>query len=785
MQSTFSPAPSREPQNLELLRAQIVLAQQILPYVLLVLVILLSGCDRYEGRASVNEIRLIDRLPYAEKITNGEVILFGTPQAKPHLVSGWSDPEHDRNVPFQWAVATNPAFRFQVHDRRPYYLHLRMKSFFPNKGEVFVNQQPVGTFAVEDEAEVSTFKLSPAILHNSSNEVELHFAELRAPEGVNDTRQMAAAVYFAIVTSSKYPGEGPTLKEKSYWNVERLRIGGKSTPALNALTGTSFRFYEKLNPGAAFKFGILYDPASLSENDDYAGFRISVKTDEEPQGKQIFYKRVTDKTTAYQEVRLPQFSKGPNIYQIEMQIERSSSFTSSKTAWLNPVISQNSVEARPRTQVSDGSLQTIRQQNQNANVMIILLDAAAAKHFGCYGYKRNTTPVIDALAKENYVFSRSYTQAVYTLASTATLMSGQYPYHHRITNSKSRLPSETFALGEAFREAGYQTGIFTANGNASGIFGMTQGFTHISEVFRDAGYTGWGQDLTRHFNEWVDSDPNRKFFAYLHYREPHAPFNPPADWIHKFVDPNYKGVKEASYELRQKINMGKVSATQADRDYITALYDANLAYADFQVGELIRNLKRHGIYDRTIILVTADHGEAFWEHNFQGHNSQLYEESIHIPLVVKLSKPGRGKRINPPVRTIDFYPTLADLLKFSEKKFRHDGRSFLPYFASAPADGREVVTQTLGDRAYSYLDDPYKYIFSPTYSTEELYNLKQDPLEKHDLLKSEPVRAAYFRSRLIALIESKKAMARSQRTEKAVIDDSARENLKALGYLDQ
>lgn len=735
--------------------------------------------------ASRKEIHLIERLAYAEKITNSEVILFGTPHAKQYLVSGWSDPEKDHNTPFQWAVNSKPVFIFHVTERRPYYLHLKMKSFFPNTGEVYVNQRRAGKFDVWDEAEITTIRLSEQLVHNSSNEVELRFNELRSPDEAQDSRRLAAAVYFAIVSPSKYPGEGPAPTQGSYWSADRLTIGGKRVPALDVQTGTSFRFYEKLNPGSMFNFGTFYDPSQLSENDDYAAFRITVKTDQKPEGKEIFYKRVTEKTSAYQHVPLPGDLKADpdTLYQIELEIDRNSSFTSSRTAWLNPTISQKPVYSEPPA-ISEATIQSLRQQNRDANVIIILLDAAAGTHFGCYGYKRNTTPFTDALAKENFQFNRSYTQAVYTLASTASLMSGMYPHHHRITNRKSRLPSETYTMGEAFQEAGYQTGTFVANGNASGIFGMTQGFHKINEVFRDESYTGWGQDVTKQFNRWVDSDPNRKFFAYLHYREPHAPFNPPADWIHKFVDPKYAGVKEASYELRQQINMGKVSATQGDRDYITALYDANLAYADFQVGEIIRNLKRNGIYDRTIIIVTSDHGEAFWEHNFQGHNSQLYEESIRIPLVIKLANPGHGKRIDHPVRTIDLYPMLTDLLGFSRKKFHADGKSFLPYFASAPADGREVVTHTLGERTYSYLDDRYKYIYSPIYHTEELYNLKEDPLEKNDRIKSEPVRAAYYRSRLVAQIASRKTT-RRQKLEHVVIDESTRDNLKALGYIDE
>ena len=146
-------------------------------------------------------------------------------------------------------------------------------------------------------------------------------------------------------------------------------------------------------------------------------------------------------------------------------------------------------------------LEALRKANRDANVIILLLDAASAGHFGTYGYFRNTTPVTDQLAREGVQFNSAYTQAVYTLASTASLMSGMYPFHHRVLYLKDRLPSDVFTIAEAFRDGGYQTGTFVANGNASTTFGMTQGFQKIREVFRDKNYTGWGQDVTNSFTK--------------------------------------------------------------------------------------------------------------------------------------------------------------------------------------------------------------------------------------------------------------------------------------------
>ena len=194
-----------------------------------------------------------------------------------------------------------------------------------------------------------------------------------------------------------------------------------------------------------------------------------------------------------------------------------------------------------------------------------------------------------------------------------------------------------------------------------------------------------------------------------------------------------------------------------------------------------------GIYDNTIIIVTADHGEAFWQHGFQGHNGQLYQESIQIPMVIKLAKnsPVSSQSVYHTTRTIDYYPTLVDLLGLSRRYLEVDGRSFLPYFVSAPSDHREAISQTVMERAFSYLWQDYNYLAAIGGPARELYDLNGDSLELHNLIKIQPVRAGFYRSRLFGEISESKKVQRWNRAEQAVLDEASRENLKALGYLDE
>jgi arylsulfatase A-like enzyme len=750
----------------------------------IVLCLLVAGC--FTHAPTQVSIDLIKRLPYAEKIDESQVIVFGRSQDKNFLLAGWSQPEKDGNETFQWASAQKTSFFFKNRRTEPLYLHIKLGSFFSNSASVFVNRQNAGRIKINGEADVYSLRLPKQALHPDTNVIEFDWDELRRPENQEDPRSLAAAAYFAVITPAQYLSGPPHIDSKNSDPEQQfLNINGKKRAAIQLPVGGTIRYYEKLNKNSRLKFGIYYHPPAISEDEDYADFTVLLRKDGTTE-KQVFEKRAGDETASFENLSLGKyiFSTEPAVYEIEFRLNRNSVFDSGKAAWIEPQLLQ---DAEKKSSVDDEAVERIRTNHEGANVIIMLLDAAGAKHFQAYGYNRDTAPNFDALAREGVLFDRAYCQAVYTLASTGSLMSGLDPYRHQVILRKSKLPSTTITLAERFQSSGYNTGTFVANGNASNTFGMTQGFNEVAEVFRDPNYTGWGSDISNRFFQWLDkSKEDRPFFAYLHYREPHAPFNPPEKFKNRFTDPNYTGYRDASYEMRRKINMGEVQATKADRDYIIATYDENLRYGDYEVGRVINKLKQNNMYENTVIIVTADHGEAFWEHGFQGHNSQMYEESIHIPLVIKFAgKSVKAKRVPQPVRTIDIYPTLVDLLQFSRRQMNVDGHSFIPYLFSSDSPETPVMTQTIASQAYGYIENGYKYMVHIQTRKEELYDLKSDPMEKFNRIDVDRVQAAYLRSRVFGWLAAGKQARSRYKTEQAVIDPTTRENLEALGYIDK
>ena len=721
----------------------------LLKIALLFLVLSINACRSSEKEQPAKNIDLSKRLSYAEKSESSKIIVFGSPEAKQFLGQGWSRPGVDGKETFQSANLDKGSFIFESHEANPIFLHMKLRSTFANSAQVLVNSKPVGTIQLDVKPKLYTLPLPIEALNADTNIVELDWKEVRKLDQRKNAPNIGAIAYYAVIGPAKYIANIPASNYPPFI-TSSLKVGDKTRNAINQSSGGRVNFYEKLNKDSRLEFEMFYDPAAPKKKDIFADFSITLRKDGQPE-QRIFEKKATQKTSSRETIPFSKYitSTEPQPYQIEFKIDRNSILDSGITAWVEPILYQ---APSKESVVSKSKIDDIRDDNEDANVIIVLMDAAGAKHFTTYGYQRETTPNIAKIFGEGVQFDKAYCQAVYTLASTTSMMTGLDPFRHQLYDRQNKLPDHIETLSERFAKRGYTTATFVANGNVSPNFGNTQGFQVIREVHNEPGYTGWGSDITNKFTEWLQTlDRDKNFFVYLHYREPHGPFNPPENFKHQFTDPNYNRFREASDEMRRKLQTGEVTPIQADYDFVTAAYDENLRYGDYEVGRLMQKLKDMKLYDDTIVIVTADHGEAFWEHGFQGHNSQLYEESVHIPLIIKFTSKSdfHGKHIKTPVRTIDLYPSLADLLKLPNDGMDVDGASFLPYLISEKSEQVPIFSQALAQQAYSYTEGNFKYILQRLTGQEELYDLKNDPQEKNNLISTLPIEAAYLRTRLV------------------------------------
>jgi len=291
-------------------------------------------------------------------------------------------------------------------------------------------------------------------------------------------------------------------------------------------------------------------------------------------------------------------------------------------------------------------------QMQHKNVLVLMFDTTRADHLGVYGYQRDTSPTIDRFARENVRYAYTVTAAPWTPPSVASMFTGAYPATHgwmppnlrdQAKRMAVKLDPQLETLAEIFKTNGYATIGVSPNPWITQEFGFDQGFDTfyvkermIAEEVVKAG--------TKFIAEAHKS--GKPFFAYLHFLDPHDPYAPPDE---------FKGVFSDAPPAR---SYGPEEVTKIN------LYDGEIRYLDSQIARLFSYLKEHGLYDDLSIIIVGDHGEQFMEHGNQGHGHQLFNEELHVPLIVKSPKHREPKVVEVTTSTVDIFRTAlaaADL----------------------------------------------------------------------------------------------------------------------------
>jgi len=385
------------------------------------------------------------------------------------------------------------------------------------------------------------------------------------------------------------------------------------------------------------------------------------------------------------------------------------------------------------------------------NLIIIMVDTLRADHLGYYGYPHATSPRLDSLAEDSVVFLHHTGHASRTGPSVATLFTGLYSRSHGVVNSlshfdaKGTLDASRLTLAEILSEAGYRCAGFTANFNVSKRFGFSQGF----ERYQLLNWKKRAQEINRAALAWIEeweAEPRPPFFLYLHYFDPHSPYEAPAPFIKKFVSPDYQGRITGSHRQLEEVVAGRLKLDDADLDQLRALYDAEIRYLDSQLGVLLVALDASGLLDESLIVFVSDHGEELLDHGSALHGYTLYEEQLRIPLMIRHPEfPAR--RVSRLSRQVDVLPTILELLGIPipgsiqgeslvaamKGEASSDIGGEPPVFAEASL--RAVKTVALD----SYARGDWKLIETRVPETrKQLFNLRDDPQERHDRLASEP-----------------------------------------------
>ena len=307
-----------------------------------------------------------------------------------------------------------------------------------------------------------------------------------------------------------------------------------------------------------------------------------------------------------------------------------------------------------------------REHRHPRGIVMIVVDSLRADHVGTYGYPRDTTPHLDALAAESVVFERAYSQSSWTTPSFASIFTSLYPSVHRVGHAKTRF-GYTWSLAESpptlatsLSDAGFATAALVDIPTLSKRRGLGRGFdsyVNLEEIAKDGAVTRrTDPDAVAVLRELA----GRNFLFVWHILDPHWPYHPPPEHD-RFGPPDYEGSFENGLDRTgvSELVEGRLPLSTADRKRLVALYDAEVRYADEQIGSLVDALDAIGLADAVMLIVTSDHGESLLEHGHYGHSLPMYEETLRVPLIVR--RPGVvPRRVPNVVQLIDLMPTLLD-----------------------------------------------------------------------------------------------------------------------------
>ena len=447
--------------------------------------------------------------------------------------------------------------------------------------------------------------------------------------------------------------------------------------------------------------------------------------------------------------------------------------------------------------------------NESLNILLITIDTLRADHLGCYGNSQIKTPHIDRLAKEGVKFRNVVCQAPLTGPSHASILTGLYPQTHGVRINGYPLRDSVLTIAKILKGSGYKTaGFVSVNFLGDDVSGLGRGF----DVF------DWPKQIeqpaeaaTQKAIGWLNKKGKERFFVWVHYYDAHSDYSPPYPY-NVMYDPSYSGQATGSTQFLDKLNKGEIKLSQRDHEHIDALYSGEISYVDRSIGVLIEHLKETGVYKNTLIIVTADHGEALGEHeNYFGHSLQLYDPSIMVPLIfVNRNALPSNKSIETQVESIDIAPTILGMAGL-EAPAEMEGKTLSPLMESgkrqelylekafsetqnmrwgglilkdnlAAAEKIHEQVKSGKEISRSLRTPKWKFIFSQESSSrvDELYGMKDDPKEKINLIYENMETAEGLAKDLKSWMRGEE---KSALDESGPMDEKTLETLKSLGYI--
>jgi len=527
---------------------------------------------------------------------------------------------------------------------------------------------------------------------------------------------------------------------------------GTDGPGLLLAPGSTLELYPVLPARATLRFDL---PAAAQAD----GLRIAIA--DEQGWKSPAVERLSD---SQRRIPLGQIRAGP----VRLRIENAGS---QPVSWLRPRIKGFERWVPPSVPRPRSS--------RKPNVLLYVVDTLRADRLSLYGYERPTSPALERLAEKAIVFEQAYAPSSHTIPSISALFASRMP-----SELSGRLDRESApdTLAEAFRQHGYRTAAFQANFLLTTNHGYDRGFDTY-RLFRTAERPNYvnAEFLHGQVEKWLDEGPAEPFFLYVQTMDVHSPYEAPAPFGEMFLGappplpPELTdGLDESELDRLRSFN----DAANPDR------YDGGVAYADHQIGQLMAALEVRGLRERTIVVITSDHGEPLWQRGEFRHGMSLHEELVRIPLM--LSGPDiQGRRVADIVSLLDLGPTLLDLAGASAPASFLGATFARPRLAPVFAVGE--LPQVRKHETLSWFLRWGRWKLLVEEAAIRLYDLEEDPGETHDLSAARPARTRALLTQLHLLSPSIGRHSEPIPLGRGLSEEAQEEleeALRALGYVE-
>ncbi|MGE0785340.1 MAG: sulfatase [Sandaracinaceae bacterium] len=678
--------------------------------------------------------------------------------------SGWGSDGLDGDVTFTRVGNTGRVY-FPLSEAREVTLRFRVRAVGSRRMQVYVNGTSLtGVVLTGDQFGVYDVRVPAERTQAGENALLLRFGGTTPVGGEAVAADMAS---IRVIDGAATDDAGSFVAPEWDTMQAAVELGGVERRALAFRAPTTMSYYFEVPERASLVFGLGGEGGS--------GLQASIRiTPEGGEPNEIFHANASagwrDQSLnlapyAGQVVRLDLIARGQGAGRVAF----------STPAIMSPPLS---IASRP---------QPIR------NVVVLLIDTLRATRLRPYNpASRVQTPAFDRVAHGGVLFEQAQSAENWTKPSCASVLTGLSPMTHGATTSEARLPESAEMLSEALDSAGFATGSFIANGYVSDRFGFDQGWDSYNNFIRD-GRSTEAEDVFEQAGAFIEQHRNERFFVYIQTIDPHVPYDPPAEYLARYDATDYHGPvsPRQTPDLLESAKRGRVTFSDADRRRLEALHDGEISYHDTHFGNFLQRLSALNLSDDTLLVITADHGEEFGDHGSWGHGHSIFQELIGVPLVFYM--PGRipeGRRVEHTVSTMNIAQTVMDLT--GVRGMQHaEGRSLVPDLLGDVPTGPQAAFTNFQDIRRVVRAGRYKLVVRANHSAV-MFDLQADPQERNERPVHElPIAGRYTRILLgqylgaqnrAQWLQGQQEQGTALEAEQAVMDDTIREQLRALGY---